>query len=148
MLLLENLAKNRYRYKKNPTCSKFLPHKYLEVYLWWKQNFFTFLFSRNFTKCEMWNWEYSGKWCRYDKWSTICGHFMFLCGIKSCWNQLVDSAMQFIWLFIIILFFMNQIHQIVQVLNMIAKFPETGITSGCCSPKVMSTSCVVPLVFV
>lgn len=36
---------------------------------------------------------------------------------------------------------MNYIHQIVQLFDMIAKFPEAGVTLGCCAEEAMSVFC-------
>lgn len=49
-------------------------------------------------------------------------------------SQLTQQCNLFDFL-LVFYFFMNQIHQIVQLLDMIAKFPETGITSKYSSPK-------------
>lgn len=56
-------------------------------------------------------------------------------------NQLTQQCNLFEFL-LVFYFSMNQIHQIVHLLDMIAKFPETGITSKYSSPKAMSTFCV------
>lgn len=112
----------------------------LRVYLWCKQKLFYLLFFPETLQSTIENVKLSettvGNDVTVGRWTTVLSWYLCEASNSVGIRQLTQQCNLFDLLFLLLFLWT---HQIVQLFDMIAKFPEAGITWGCCLEEAMTT---------